>query len=194
MRVIAGEFKGRRLTTVKGMKTRPILDRVKESLFSILTSSVVDARVLDLYSGAGTIGIEAISRGAEHVVMVDISNGAFKAARENIARLELRDRVEFIQSDVKRALNSLSAEEHQFDLIFFDPPYFKDQALRILPGLLSAGVLAEDGLLIYRHHKKESVDRAVKDWHILRQHKVGETILTFLQLPPEQDGSTMESA
>ncbi len=192
MRVIAGEFKGRRLTTVKGLKTRPILDRVKESLFSILTADVIDARVLDLYSGAGTIGIEALSRGAAHVIMVDISNRAFRAARENIERLNIRNRVEFRQSDAKRALNALSAEDTQFDLIFFDPPYFGDHARRMLPVLRKTGLLAEGGLLIYRHHKKESVERAVEEWHIFRQHKVGETILTFLQLPPEPDDSTME--
>ena len=144
MRVIAGEFKGRRLVTVKGLQTRPILDRAKESLFGILAEELIGARVLDLFSGAGTIAIESLSRGAEFAVLVDVSRKAREAAWKNITSLDIADRVEFICSDARRAVNKLISRgaTERFQLIFVDPPYFSNNAKPILTAIREGDLLA----------------------------------------------------
>jgi 16S rRNA (guanine(966)-N(2))-methyltransferase RsmD len=185
MRIIAGEFKGRHLVTVKGRQTRPILDRTKESLFGILADEVVDARVLDLFCGAGTLALESLSRGAQSAVLVDISRGAHTAAWKNISALRITDRLEFIRSDACRAIRKLAAEEAQFELIFVDPPYFGEFAQPVLAALREGHVLAQDGLVVFRHHKKESPADQAKGWEVVRQRKIGDAILTFLTLPAD---------
>jgi len=183
MRVIAGEFKGRRLLTVKGLATRPILDRVKESLFSILADRVIGARVLDLFSGAGTLGIECLSRGADSVVMIDSSRQAHAAATRNITTLGIADRVEFLNADFTRALCRLAGHGAKFELIFLDPPYFKDLARPALGAIRDGALLTAGGLLVYRHHKKEEATRPTDGWDVVRQRPIGDAILTFYGLP-----------
>ena len=191
MRVIAGEFKGRRLATVKGLATRPILDRVKESLFGMLAETVMGARVLDVFCGAGTIAIEALSRGAVSAVMVDISRGASIVAQKNIAMLDLHSRVEFIGGDALRAVRKLAERGTRFDLIFIDPPYFSGLALPALAAIRDGGILAEGGMAIVRHHKKEPVGEGVQGWQMDRQRQIGEGILTFFTLPGQRAAATM---
>ena len=191
MRVIAGEFKGRRLATVKGLATRPILDRVKESLFGMLAETVIGARVLDVFCGAGTIAIEALSRGAVSAVMVDISRGASIVAQKNIAMLDLHSRVEFIGGDALRAVRKLAERGTRFDLIFIDPPYFSGLALPALAAIRDGGILAEGGMAIVRHHKKEPVGEGVQGWQMDRQRQIGEGILTFFTLPGQRVAATI---
>ena len=138
MRVVAGEFKGRRLRAPRGLRTRPTADRVREALFSIL-GDVSGARVLDLYAGSGALGIEALSRGAASAVFVERDARAASAIRDNLRALELDQAVR--RQD---ALRFLAANEGTFDLVFCDPPY--DSVPRIaeplaerLPALLTQG-------------------------------------------------------
>ena len=129
MRIVAGEFRGRRLTAPRGMRTRPTADRVREALFSML-GDVSGARVLDLYAGSGALGIEALSRGAESAVFVERDPRAVAAIERNLAAIGLEERV--VRGD---ALRFLARDEGTFDLVFCDPPY--DSASRL------AGPLAE---------------------------------------------------
>ena len=138
MRVVAGEFKGRRLRAPRGLRTRPTADRVREALFSML-GDVSGARVLDLYAGSGALGIEALSRGAASAVFVERDARAASAIRDNLRALELDQAVR--RQD---ALRFLAANEGTFDLVFCDPPY--DSVPRIaeplaerLPVLLTQG-------------------------------------------------------
>jgi 16S rRNA (guanine966-N2)-methyltransferase len=119
MRVISGEFRGRRLVAPRGWKVRPTSDRVREAIFSALGEMPPAARVLDLYCGTGALGIEALSRGAGHAVLVDRDT---RAALGNIERLGLRDRVELVRADVGRWLEQESGRP-AFDLVFVDAPY-----------------------------------------------------------------------
>ena len=141
MRVVAGEFGGRRLEAPRGTGVRPTGDRVREAIFSIL-GDVDRARVLDLYSGTGALAIEAVSRGAEGAVLVDIEP---VAARRNVEALGIADRCEVVRADAKRYLRRDTA---RFDLIFCDPPY--KLADRIGPELtrLIPDRLAERGRVI----------------------------------------------
>ena len=129
MRVVAGEFKGRRLAAPRGMRTRPTADRVREALFSML-GDVSGARVLDLYAGSGALGIEALSRGAESAVFVERNPRAAEVIERNLASLGLEQQV--VRQD---AVRFLTRSEGMFDLVFCDPPYDSASSL--------AGRLAE---------------------------------------------------
>ncbi len=185
MRIIAGEFKGRKLNVPRGNEMRPTLDRVKESLFSMLGENVVGARVLDLFCGSGALGLEALSRGAERAVLVDISRHARLAVRKNVETLAIGDRVAFLGIDVCRALRKLAAREDKptFELIFADPPYFQGFAKPVFKALAAAGLLAPDGLVIYEHHKKETPVNDIRGWEVVRQRRTGDTMMTFFRLP-----------
>jgi 16S rRNA (guanine966-N2)-methyltransferase len=123
VRVVAGEFRGRRLAAPRGMRTRPTADRVREALFSML-GDVSGARVLDLYAGSGALGIEALSRGAESAVFVERDTRAAAVIERNLASLGLQERV--VRQD---AVRFLARREDTFDLVFCDPPY--DSASRL---------------------------------------------------------------
>ena len=120
MRIIAGEHRGRILKAPKGMGTRPMLDRVREALFSSLGTRVEDARVLDLFAGTGSLGLESLSRGAGSARLVESDRTALAALRSNVAMLDLAERAEVVAGD---ALEPAAWGEGAYDLVFFDPPY-----------------------------------------------------------------------
>jgi 16S rRNA (guanine966-N2)-methyltransferase len=143
MRVIAGELGGQRLVAPRGWKVRPTSDRVREAIFSALGERVLDAAVLDLYSGTGALAIEALSRGARHAVLVDRDT---RPALGNVERLGLRERVELVRAEVGRWLASApeGPAAARFDLVFVDAPYrLADRVAQDLnthlPRLLSTG-------------------------------------------------------
>jgi 16S rRNA (guanine966-N2)-methyltransferase len=137
MRIVAGEFGGRRLEAPKGSDVRPTADRVREAVFSIL-GDVGGARVLDLYCGTGALAIEAISRGAESAVLVDKT---LRTARRNVEALEIENRCKVVRAD---AILYLKREQDRFDLVFCDPPYKLADRLgpeldKLLPERLAKG-------------------------------------------------------
>jgi 16S rRNA (guanine(966)-N(2))-methyltransferase RsmD len=145
VRVIAGTFRGRRLTAPSGSRTRPTSDRVREALFSILGARVQGARVLDLFAGSGALGIEALSRGASSAVFVDDAPAAIKAIRANLEALSLSAGVR--RTDALRFLGAASAGGAQYDLVFLDPPYRLADTLagrlsEAIPAVLAPGAVA----------------------------------------------------
>ncbi len=147
MRVIAGSARSLPLKTVEGMDTRPTTDRIKETLFNMISSEVPGARFLDLFSGSGGIGIEALSRGAKSCVFVDNSRKAAACIRENLKFTHLEDRAAVLQTDMRSALSRLRTEE-PFDIIFMDPPYLKDLEKEALELLEDAPCVNEDTLIL----------------------------------------------
>jgi 16S rRNA (guanine966-N2)-methyltransferase len=148
MRVIAGEWRGRRLQAPAGSSTRPTADRIREALFSILGDRVPGAHVLDLYAGSGALGIEALSRGAAAATFVDSDPAAIRAVRTNLAALGAEAEVR--RSDARRFLGGASAAARQYDLVFLDPPYrlasgLGDALTAALPAVIGAdaAVVAE---------------------------------------------------
>ena len=126
MRIIAGKFKGRRLKTPKTSAIRPTIDRVKESVFSILKNEIANARFLDLCAGSGSIGLEAMSRGAASVTFVDRDPDSIQLIRSNLHLCGLDSKVHKIQlrkSSVQKAIRALGKKLESYDLIYFDPPY-----------------------------------------------------------------------
>lgn len=147
MRVIAGSAKRMQLKTIEGMDTRPTTDRIKETLFNMISPYVADSVFLDLFSGSGAIGIEALSRNAANAVFVEQNPKAVRCIQENLEHTKLTKHAEVLQTDVMSALKRLEGKK-QFDYIFLDPPYGKLLEKQVLEYLSSSGLLAENGIII----------------------------------------------
>lgn len=148
MRVIAGKARRVQLKTVPGMETRPTTDRIKETLFNILQPELYSAHFLDLFSGSGAIGIEALSRGCEMAVFVENNRNAIECIRENLNKTKLSQAAVVIQKDVSMALRQLENEGKCFDIIFMDPPYNNLHEEKILGQLSGSSLLHRDTLII----------------------------------------------
>jgi 16S rRNA (guanine966-N2)-methyltransferase len=130
VRIVAGQFGGRRLVLPKNERVRPTADRVREAWMSILGAAILDARVLDLFAGSGALGLEALSRGAAHVTFVELHPASLEALERNIAALDVADRVTVYRGDAMRYAER--AEERAFDVVLADPPYSIDFAERLV--------------------------------------------------------------
>ena len=159
MRVVAGIAKGMRLKVPRGHKMRPTSDMVREAIFDILADRPVGARVLDLFAGTGALGIEALSRGAEHAVLIERSARCMPIIKENLAHTRLADRAWLIRGDAYPEVRKLDAAGEQFDLVFADPPYEGHgreragpaPAQKALQSLAEAGILAENAVVVIEH-------------------------------------------
>ncbi len=149
MRVIAGEAGGMKLAAPRGTATRPTSDRVKEALFSILDSAnqLNGVRVLDLFAGSGSLGIEALSRGAAHVTFVEKSQPALESIRQNLAHTRLTNRADLLTMDARQAVERLTRQAAQFDLVLMDPPYQTDIYLKVI-SQIEKRLLTHDGILV----------------------------------------------
>ncbi|WP_125703192.1 16S rRNA (guanine(966)-N(2))-methyltransferase RsmD [Lacticaseibacillus daqingensis] len=145
MRIISGEFRGRRLTAVPGDQTRPTADKVKESMFNMLGQQFFGGTALDLYAGTGALGIEAVSRGMAHATLVDKQYAAIRTIQANIALTKAPERFTVLKAPVDRAIERLGAEHQQFDLIMADPPYAKQEVLNQLAAFLAHDLIAPTG-------------------------------------------------
>lgn len=148
MRVIAGTCRSLRLKTPPGADVRPTTDRIKETLFNIISARVPGADFLDLFCGCGAIGIEALSRGAASSVFVDSSDTSIRFTRENLEFTKLADRAEIIRSDAAGVISRLFVEGKRFDVIFMDPPYSNGLERKVLGELSHFNLLKEDGTII----------------------------------------------
>ena len=148
MRVIAGSRRHLILKTVPGMAVRPTQDRTKETLFNILNPYLADCRFLDLFSGSGAIGIEALSRGAKDVVMVEQSAESLACIKENLTTTKFVNEARVLAMDVFSAIPKLAAEGKAFDIIFMDPPYNNELEKRTLTMLADSCLINEDTLIV----------------------------------------------
>ncbi|MDO4324447.1 MAG: 16S rRNA (guanine(966)-N(2))-methyltransferase RsmD [bacterium] len=148
MRVIAGTAKRIPLKTIEGMETRPTTDRIKETLFNMLQPYLLDAVFLDLFSGSGAIGIEALSRGAKKAYFVESAPSAVSCIRENLRNTKLADKAEILPYDVKKALHVLEGRKLSADLVFMDPPYRHEYEKEVLTQLSASSLIHKDTLLI----------------------------------------------
>ena len=185
MRVIAGEAKGRRLVVSGGGRTRAATDRIRETLFAILEPALAGARVLDLFAGAGTLGIEALSRGALAATFVERDGEAVRALRRNLETTGLGSRATVVTADVIGFLDSRA--RGPFDLAFCDPP-FADVALAeaTLRHPALRAVLAPDGLVVARAHRKHAPG-VPADARVVRLKQIGEESLLFLRYEARLD-------
>jgi 16S rRNA (guanine966-N2)-methyltransferase len=171
LRIVAGQFRGRRLVVPKDPRVRPTADRVREAWMSILGGSLEGARVLDLYAGSGALGLEALSRGAESATFVELNPPSLEALRANLAALDVEDLVTVHRGDAYRFAEKLHPDA--FDLAFADPPYTHDAAARLV-ALFRRTPFAR--ILSVEH----AADQAVEGDETRRY---GDTALTFIHRP-----------
>lgn len=179
MRVIAGIAKGHRLVAPTSPRVRPALDKVKAAIFNILFD-VTDARVLDLFAGAGTIGIEALSRGAREAIFVEEWDRAVASIRKNLSHCKLEGRVRIMACSVRAGIARLSRRGEAFDLIFVDPPYLKNLVNPTLAALSASPLVSAATLLVVEHHPKEPIG-AVEGLSLTETRKYGQTCVSFLR-------------
>lgn len=146
MRIIAGKHKSRVLKTLEGMNTRPMTDRMKESIFNCIGPYFDDLTVLDLFGGSGALSLEAISRGCSHSIIIDNSRDAVRIISENVNSLKENDKVSVFLSDYKLALKKLASES--FDIIFLDPPYRMNIVSEILTYIIDNGMINKNGYIV----------------------------------------------
>ncbi|CAM3960718.1 16S rRNA (guanine(966)-N(2))-methyltransferase RsmD [Alkalicoccus chagannorensis] len=148
MRIISGSCRGRPVKAVAGMKTRPTTDKVREALFHRIGPYFDGGSMLDLYSGSGAVGLEALSRGMDHAVFVDEAQAAVKTIRANVKSLNMAESAEIYRTDAAKAVRASARKNRQFDIIFMDPPYADQQVNTMLELIWGEQILKADGLVI----------------------------------------------
>jgi 16S rRNA (guanine966-N2)-methyltransferase len=183
MRVISGKARGRKLKRVPGDSTRPIMDRVKENLFNILGSFVPGSRWLDLFAGTGQVGIEALSRGAEHVVFVDKVTPAVRTTHDNLRHTHLEEGATVLQRDAFRYLED--PQGAPFDLIYVAPPQYMGLWVQVLNRLDQepGRFLDPQGLVVAQIDPKEEEELPLKNLTLVDRRRYGSTLLLFYEPP-----------
>jgi len=183
-RIVAGKLKSRLVKTPKGDTVRPTSNRVRESVFSIVEDHAEDCCVLDLFAGAGSLGIEAISRGASHVTFVENSPHVVRVLKENIEHLDIQNRATVMKVDVFGVLKEFSTKGARFGMVFMDPPYSENLAHRVMKSLASSGVVAEDGIVVTEHGKADSLEQTYGELALTRVLKFGDTWVSIYRREP----------
>jgi 16S rRNA (guanine966-N2)-methyltransferase len=183
MRVIAGKFGRRKLKGPGLLPLRPTSDRLRETLFNVLAPTVEDSLFVDLYAGTGAIGIEALSRGARQVILVESNAKAARLVRENLAALEIRAGTELIEADALAGLKKLASRRLVADFVFLDPPYSKTpEHVSVLEYLDASHLIAPRGLVIVEHHWRVELPERLDRLERTREIEQGESMLSFYQL------------
>jgi 16S rRNA (guanine966-N2)-methyltransferase len=180
MRIISGACRGRKLSALRGMVTRPTADRVRESIFNILAPHVSGAHVLDLFAGTGAMGLEALSRGAAAAVLVDSSAQAIQIIEKNILACKMENRSRSIRWDILKNLHCLKPQEPAFDLVFMDPPYAKGCIQPALTHLIRHQVLKTGAMIVIEHAPAEPVPENFNELKKIDQRVYGKTLVSFL--------------
>jgi len=178
MRIIAGRAGGLKLKSLKGRDVRPTLDRVKESMFNIIAFDLPGAEVLDLFSGFGSLGIEALSRGAAKSDFVEINKAHLKVIEQNLKKAKLFDLAKLYNQDVYLYLKNCS---QKYDIIFMDPPYQKDMSAEAIELIIENDLLKAKGLIISERSESEKVEE-YEELKIIKNKKYGNSLIVIYQL------------
>ena len=180
MRVIAGKAKGHRLKAVPGKGTRPITDRAKSALFSIIGNDIIGCRFLDLFAGTGQVGIEALSRAAEEAVFVERAGPALRTIRENLAHTRLGAGARLVRADAFDFLAARPEPADAFEYVFIAPPQYRglwERTLQVLDA--QPGWLTDDGWAIAQIHPREYEDLPLKHLRLFDQRSYGKVMFCF---------------
>lgn len=178
MRVIAGIARGHRLFAPSSKRVRPALDKIKGAIFNIL-SGVEGARVLDLFAGSGSIGIEALSRGASFAVFVEEFGPAVGTIVRNLEKCGFSDRADILRMTVAKAVSRLARRGERFDLVFIDPPYLEGLVNPTLKGIARTKLIGADSTIVVEHHPREQI-LETGSLVLTDTRKYGQTLVSFL--------------
>jgi 16S rRNA (guanine(966)-N(2))-methyltransferase RsmD len=188
-RIIAGKARGKRLKDVPGDITRPITDRVKEALFNILAGDIVGACLLDLFGGTGSVGLEALSRGASFVRFIDLNRPAVETLKSNVESTGLKDGSQVMRMDAYTVLKQLP--DRQFDYVYIAPPQYKSMWSKALADLDSnPGWLSDNAWVIVQIHPVEYQSNTYTNFKEFDQRKYGSTLLVFYERTDEHTSAT----
>ena len=182
IRVIGGMYRGKRLRRVPSTSVRPMPDKLKESLLSIIQEKVRDSIFLDGFAGTGSVGIEALSRGAKYAVFIDQYHSSVKTIQVNLEKCDAESKGRIIEKEFNRAVIQLAQEKKKFDIVFLDPPYALLDERNPLKVIKKRGILCEDGTIILRRHFKTKFNP--KFFELQRQTRIGDDILSFYKNIP----------
>lgn len=182
MRIIGGSAKGHKLSLPKGRLIRPTTDRVREALFNILAPRIHGAAFLDLFCGSGSVGLEALSRGASLVVFVDNDSRSIATMKENLKKTGLPDEAVFVRKgDATQALNALDKKGYSFDIVFMDPPYAKGFVEPTLSLIGNTSLLRQDGLVVVEYGLGEEIPQRVGSLQLESFRQYGDSFLSFFR-------------
>jgi len=181
MRVLAGALKGQRLTTPRGRTTRPTADQVRIACLDTLMPFLAAGPFLDLFAGAGGVGIEALSRGAPSATFVEQDAAALRALRDNVERLGLGARARVQRGDATRAIEALAADGTRFAVVFLDPPYDSPRGPAALAAVAEARILLAGAVVVAHHGTKTPPGDAPGALTLWKARRFGETTLTFFR-------------
>ncbi|MBB6217826.1 16S rRNA (guanine(966)-N(2))-methyltransferase RsmD [Anaerosolibacter carboniphilus] len=179
MRVIAGELRGRKIKAPDGLHTRPTTDRVKESIFSMIYSHLADSIVLDLFAGSGSLGIEALSRGAQKAYFIENNKQSLGIVKENLTILGLLDQSVVLLTDAIRALKEFAIKGEKFDIIFLDPPYMKGFIIPCVEGIEVNGLLNTDGIIVIEHKVEDVLPDEIGNLLKMKDRRYGDTNISI---------------
>lgn len=179
MRIIAGKARGHKLIPPATMETRPTLDRVKEAMFSSIQLYIPDGVVLDVFAGTGSLGLEAASRGAKEVYLIDKSDTTYPLLKKNVDNLKFQDFCTALKMDSYDALRMLSKKDKKFDLIFIDPPYCKEMIPEAIRIIKEENMLKDDGIIVTKIDSIEEIYQGYEDITLSKSKKYGNTTVCY---------------
>jgi len=186
MRIISGQFKGKKLLEPNDKKTRPLKDLVKESLFNIIKHSkklnidLEKSNVLDLFAGVGSFGLEALSRGAKDVLFIENYNEVVKILKKNIENLDLNKKCDVLEKDIMKDFNFKELNK-SFDIIYLDPPFKEKNINLLIMKINKSNILKTNGIIILHRHKNEN-DQFIDEFNIVEEKQYGISKIIFLSL------------
>ncbi len=181
MHVVAGKIKGLRLQTLKGSQVRPSSSKVREALFDVLSDQIVGASFVDFFAATGSIGIEALSRGASHVTFVEKHRHCLKLLKTNLLASGFQAKVQIASMDAFTYLRRSNQVLFDFDIIFADPPYHDSSSEDFLSCLGETGMVGKDTLIIVEHFHKHKLPEASGHLEQCKAYRYGDTILSFFR-------------
>lgn len=179
MRVISGSARGRTLKPVPGTGTRPTTDKVKEALFSIIGPYFDGGAVLDLFAGTGGLGIEALSRGMDRAVFVDMDYKSLEIIRTNLKATKFEEQAEVYKNDAERALKALAKRENTFDLVFLDPPYRLKHGDKLMEQMDSLDLLEDQATIVLEHESSYAYPDSFGKFRVWRKAEYGEVAISI---------------
>lgn len=191
LRVIAGKARGKKLKAPAGTNTRPVTDMIKEAIFNVLGQDMENYRFLDLFAGSGSMGIEALSRGAAQVVFIDRDYGSVRIIKENLENCGFnQENYQVFKNDVFKAVDILEKKSANFDFIYVDPPFTDEEIFdRIMRKLDQTHLLTDDGILLIRTRRKKKLTEGLRHLRKYRMNDYGESTLHYYKR--EEEASTL---